>query len=173
MDVTKPYRGQRWRRKRWKRGRFGRRRRQGELGRAWKLLPNQPYAPDRRRRFYLAIGRSGGLRSPSSLSNARHHAKSCEPCSSQSMRPPLRQSAHEQSVVRRSCSRRRRAQLARPLQPIYIRSARTGAYRKTAELLRPRRKQRTRPASPLIIRSTWGRRGSVQTSNARLRHQFA
>src|ERR1700674_4187724 len=59
MDVSKPYQDERWRCKRWKRGLFERRRRQGELARARKLLPYQPYAPDRRRRFYLAIGRSG------------------------------------------------------------------------------------------------------------------
>src|ERR1700730_14033236 len=73
MDVSKPYQDERWRRERWKRGPFGRRRQQRELRRAWKLLPNQPYAPDRRRRFYLAIVRSVGLRPRVSTSNTRQH----------------------------------------------------------------------------------------------------
>src|ERR1700680_2225381 len=57
---------------------------------------DQPLAPVRRRRFYLAIARSVALRPHASRPNARQHAKSCEPGSSRSLRPPFTQSAHEQ-----------------------------------------------------------------------------
>ena len=44
-----------------------------------------------------------GLRSHASLPIPRHPAKTCETCSNRSLRPPLRRSAHKQTIVMRWC----------------------------------------------------------------------
>jgi hypothetical protein len=85
--------------------------------------------------FYPAIVRSVGLRSPVSPPNARQHAKSCEPRPNQSLRPPLRQSAHEERILTQSRSRRMRHELAGLLQSNRIRTVRIVVRGKTAELL--------------------------------------
>jgi hypothetical protein len=85
--------------------------------------------------FYPAIVRSVGLRSPVSLPNARQHAKLREPCANQSLRPPLRQSAHEERIVTQSWSHGMRDELAGLSQSIRIRAVRTFVLGKTAELL--------------------------------------
>jgi hypothetical protein len=64
---------------------------------------DQPLAPRRRRRFYLAIRRSVPLRPHASLPNPHQPAKACEPCPNPSLRPPLRRSAHEQTIAMRRC----------------------------------------------------------------------
>ena len=87
------------------------------------------------RGFYLAIRRSSALRSRASLPNPRHSAKSCEPRSIQSLRPPLRQSAHEEIIATQSWGHWMRREIVGPSQSSRIRTVRISAGGGTAEML--------------------------------------
>src|SRR5262249_46356266 len=89
-----------------------------------------------------------GLRSHASLPIPRHPAKTCETCSNRSLRPPLRRSAHKQTIVMRWCRHWTLTHCAGRLPPICTRTARTGVV----ELLRPGGKQSARPSLELIVR---------------------
>ena len=86
-------------------------------------LSNQPLAPSRTAAL-LSCHPSVGRPPPhASMPNARHHAKSCEPRSNRSLRPPVRHSAYEQTMVMGRRRHRTCAHRAGILQPICIGTA--------------------------------------------------
>jgi hypothetical protein len=107
--------------------------------------PNQPHATDRRRRFYLAVRWSAGLRPPC---RAVRHAKTPDNLRNS----PLGRSGDKQTVGLQCCARWTCASRVRPLQIFCTRFARGSVGRRTVELPPFRCKECARPAALTIGR---------------------